>query len=244
VEWGINGWRAPADVTYFVTTSRTIYRESGGALYPNPNPQASYPGVLAVRRLLADDTPAGHAFVESAPLPMKGVSDMAVRKLARETKPALLMIGAKLPATNGGPVQVASLEVVAFAAPVAAPEDAAPPAFGGPSLPLAQVTAMPSLTPHPWEIDNRGPRLFDADGDGVRDQVLTRTTYSYSGFGLAYGMASPAGTFRLPWDVPSMTNFGSQIILEHLDYDGDGCEDVLVAGHGLRLFRGLRCVHH
>lgn len=103
---------------------------------------------------------------------------------------------------------------------------------------------MPSLTPHPYEVGNRGPRLFDVDGDGLADQLLPRTTYSYSGFGLAYGAASPAGTFRLPWDVASTNNFGSQVFLEHLDYDGDGCEDVLVVGYGMRLFRGVRCLHH
>ena len=397
---GINGWRAPEDGTYLVTTANTMYRESDGTIHPYPNPQASYPGVLAIRRLLADDTPAGHAFVESAPLPLYGVSDVAVRTLAGETKPALLMIGTKLPATNGGAAQVPSLvvvrqqaeplyvpqckeglgnivagdfdgdgntdvlsgtnlfkgkadgtfacepsglvvyggkvmgpidvdgdgamdvlsvefngggssttttiyatpyfrrgtafvaganrridvplattfdgtrstfldvtgdgkpeivaslidpsnpaaspdakmKVVAFATPSYAAQDAAPPSFGAPSLALVQVTGTASLVPDAFEVDNRGPRLFDADGDGLRDQILPRVTYSYSGFGLAYGTATPAGTFRLPWDVPSTNNFGSQVILEHLDYDGDGCEDVLVAGYGMRLFRGVRCV--
>jgi hypothetical protein len=138
------------------------------------------------------------------------------------------------------------MKVVAFAMPTVAPEDALPgnQNVGAPSLALVQVTPIASLTPHPWEVDNRGPRLFDADGDGLRDRILPRTTYSYSGFGLAYGAAAPAGTFRLPWDVSSMNNFGGHAIIEHLDYDGDGCEDVLVAGYGMRLFRGVRCVHH
>jgi hypothetical protein len=402
---GIDGWRAPADGTYFVTSSNSIYRDSDGTLHPYPSPQASYPGVLAIRRLLADDTPAGHAFVESAPLPMYGVSDVAVRKLAGETTPALLMIGTKLPATNGGAAQVPSLvvvrrgapplyvpqcregigeivagdfdgdghtdvlsgtnlfkgqagggftcepsglvvyggtvmgpvdidgdgaqdvvvvsfngggssttttvwatpyfrrgaafasganrridvplgttfdgtrsafldvtgdgkpeivaslsdpmspaatpdakmKVVAFALPAyVAAQDASPPPLGGASLPLVQVATVASLTPHPFEVDNRGPRLFDADGDGARDQILPRTMYSYSGFGLAYGVPAPApaGTFRTAWDVPSMNNFGDHPIIEHLDYDGDGCEDVLVVGYGMRLFRGVRCVQH
>ncbi|MDB4939454.1 MAG: hypothetical protein JWP87_6426 [Labilithrix sp.] len=401
---GMNGWRAPADGTYFVTSSNTIYRDTDGTLHPYPNPQASYPGVLAIRRLLADDTPAGHAFVESAPLPMYGVSDVAVQKLAGETKPALLMIGTRLPATNGGPAQVPSLvvvrrgaaplyvpqckeglgnivagdfdgdgltdvlsgtnlfkgtagggftcepsglvvysgkvmgpvdidgdgakdvivvsfngggssttttvwatpyfrrgatfvsganrrldvplattfdgtrsafvdvtgdgkpeivasmidptstavaqedkmKVIAFATPVySAAQDATLPPLGAPSLPLVQATMLPALTPPALEVDNRGPRLFDADGDGVRDRILPRTTYSYSGFGLAYGapLPAPAGTFRSPWDVSSMNNFGDHAIIEHLDYDGDGCEDVLVVGYGMRLFRGVRCVH-
>jgi hypothetical protein len=402
---GIDGWRAPADGTYFVATANVLYKESDGTLHPYPDPQASYPGVLAIRRLLADDTPVGHAFVESAPLPMYGVSDVAVRTLAGETKPTLLMLGTKLPETNGGPAQVPSLvvvrqgqspvyvpqckeglgnlvagdfdgdghtdvlagtnlfkgkadgtfacepsglvvyggtvmgpididgdgakdvlvvefngggssttttvwatpyfrrgatfatganrgidvpfgttfdgtrsgfldvtgdgkpeivasmsdpsstattpegkmKVVAFATPTfVAAQDVTPPAFGGPSLPLVQVTTVASLTPAPFEVDNRGARLFDADGDGVRDQILPRTTYSYSGFGIAYGVPSPApaGTFRTPWDVPSTKNFGDRRIIEHLDYDGDGCEDVLMVGFGMRLFRGVRCVQH
>ena len=402
---GVHGWRAPADGTYLVTTAHTIYRESDGTLHPYPSPQASYSGVLAIRRLLADDTPAGHAFVESSPLPLYGATDAAVRTLAGETRPSLLMIGTKLPATNGGAAQVpslvvvrqhtaplyvpqcteglggitagdfdgdgrtdvlsgtnlfrgradgsftcepsgltvyggtimgpididgdgamdvlsvefngggssttttvwvtpyfrrgavfvsganrrldvpfattfdgtrsafvdvtgdgkpeivasmidpvgaanpatppdAKLKVLAFATPSLAPSDAAPAAVGAPSLVLQRVVAMPSLTPHPYEVGNRGPRLFDVDGDGLADQLLPRTTYSYSGFGLAYGAASPAGTFRLPWDVASTNNFGSQVFLEHLDYDGDGCEDVLVVGYGMRLFRGVRCLHH
>jgi hypothetical protein len=136
------------------------------------------------------------------------------------------------------------LKVVAFSTPIAVPQDASPPDFDAPSIPLLQVVATPSLTPDPWEVDNRGSRLFDADGDGLRDRILARTTYSYAGFGLAYGAPPPAppGTFRTPWDVSSMNNFGSRVILEHLDYDGDGCEDVLVAGYGMRLFRGVRCV--
>ncbi|MDB5216236.1 MAG: hypothetical protein JWO86_4163 [Myxococcaceae bacterium] len=402
---GIHGWRAPADGTYLVVPAHSLYRETSGAIHPYPQPEASYPGVLAIRRLLADDTPAGHAFVESTPLPLYGASAVAVRTLAGETKPALLMIGTKLPATNGGAAQVPSLVVVrqhaeplyvpqckeglggitagdfdgdgatdvlsgtnlfkgnadgtftcepsglvvyggtvmgpvdvdgdgamdvlsvefngggssttttvwvtpyfrrgaafvsganrrldvpfgttfdgtrsafldvtgdgkpeivasmidpavasnpavaaedkmkvlAFAVPTYVPQDATPQAIGAPSLALVRVTAITSLTPHPYEIDNRGPRLFDADGDGLRDQVLPRTTYSYAGFGLAYGAPAPAGGFRLPWDVPSMNNFGSQVIVEHLDYDGDGCEDVLVAGYGMRLFRGVRCIPH
>ena len=402
---GIHGWRAPADGTYLVTTAQTMYRESDGTIHPSPDPQASYPGTLAIRRLLSDDTPAGHAFVESTPLPLYGASEVAVRTLAGESKPTLLMIGNKLPATNGGaaqppslivvrqgaeplyvpqckeglggitagdfdgdghtdvlsgtnlfkgkadgsftcepsgltvyggtimgPVDVdgdgamdvlsvefngggssttttvwvtpvfrrgavfvsganrrldvpfgttfdgtrsvfldvtgdgkpeivasmidpavasnpaaapeAKMKVVAFATPTFAPADATPAAIGAPSLTLLQVTAMTSLTPHPYEVGNRGPRLFDVDGDGLRDQLLPRTTYSYSGFGLAYGAPAPAGSFLLPWDVPSTNNFGSQVILEHLDYDGDGCEDVLVAGYGMRLFRGVRCIHH
>lgn len=399
---GVDGWRAPADGTYLVTTSNTIYRETDGTLHPYPAPQASYPGVLAIRRLLADDTPVGHAFVESAPLPMYGVTDIAVRTLAGETTPSLLVIGTRLPASNGGPAQVPSLvvvrqhaeplyvpqckeglgnivlgdfdgdglsdvlsgtnlfkgqadgtfacepsgltlyggtvmgpvdvdgdgamdvlsvefngggssssttiyvtpyfrrgavfvgganrridvplattfdgtrsafrdvtgdgkpeivaslidpaspatspdenmKVVAFAVPVHAPQDATPAAVGAASLPLVQVTGTASLVPDPFEVGNRGPRLFDFDGDGLRDRILPRVTYSYSGFGLAYGAAAPAGTFRLPWDVSSKNNFGSQIVLEHLDYDGDGCEDVLVAGYGMRLFRGVRCAPH
>ena len=399
---GINGWRAPADGTYVLTIASSPYRETDGTIHPYPNPPASYPGVLAVRRLLSDDTPAGHAFVESAPLPLYGVSDVAVRTLAGETKPSLLMIGTKLPATNGGPAQVPSLvvvrqgaaplyvpqckeglggitagdfdgdgltdvlsgtnlflgkadgsfaceasglvvydgkvmgpididgdgamdvlsvsfngggsststtvwatpffrrgaafvsganrridvplgttfsgtratfldvtgdgkpeivasmidpsnpatspddkmKVVAFAAPTFAPEDKTPPPIGSASLALVQVTMVSALAPDPFEVGNRGPRLFDADGDGLRDRILPRVTYSYSGFGVAYGAAAPAGTFRLPWDVPSTNNFGDQPILEHLDYDGDGCEDVLVAGYGMRLFRGVRCAGH
>jgi hypothetical protein len=402
---GINGWRAPATGTYFVTSANSLYRETDGAIHPYPDPQASYPGVLAIRRLLADDSVAGHTFVESTPLPMYGVSDVAVRKLAGETKPALLMIGVKLPATNGGSAQTPSLvvvrqnaeplyfpqckeglseivagdfdgdgrtdvlsgtnlfkgtadgnfvcepsglvvyggkvmgpidvdgdgkmdvlsmsfnsgghsstnttvwvtpyfrrgaafvaganrridvpfgtaypgtrstfldvtgdgkpeivaslidpssppaagaeptmKIIAFATPASNAQDAAPSNdWSTPPIPLVQVPALPALTPDPYEVDNRGARLFDADGDGLRDRILPRTTYSYSGFGIAYGAPAPApaGTFRRPWDVPATSNFGSQFILEHLDYDGDGCEDILVAGYGLRLFRGVRCV--
>ncbi len=45
---------------------------------------------------MTDATPAGHAFVEQTPFPMYGVSDVAVRKLAGDTKTTLLMIGTRL----------------------------------------------------------------------------------------------------------------------------------------------------
>lgn len=399
---GIDGWRAPADGTYFVASSHTVYRDTGGTLSLNPYPKPSYPGLLAIRRLRVDDTPVGHAFVESSPLPMYNVTDASVQRLAGEDKPVLLLLGKKLPETNGGPAQVPSLVVVrqgakplyvaqcaeglrdivagdfngdgrtdvlsgrnlfkgtdgggfacepsgfvtygdrvmgpvdidhdgandvlvvgfggvaegtttsvwatphfhrgttfvsgapreidlplqrtfeptratfldvtgdgqkeivvamidptstatsaddklkvmAFSVPTYSPEDATPPSFDSPALPLKQALMLPELTPPALEIGNRGARLFDADGDGVRDRILPRTTYSYSGFGLAYGAPAPEGAFHLPWDVPSEENLGNGKIVEHLDYDGDGCEDVILANYGMRLFRGVRCIVH
>jgi hypothetical protein len=133
--------------------------------------------------------------------------------------------------------------VFAAAAPTLSPEDAKP----SPSSLLLDFGAIANdeLRPDPMGLDNHGSTLFDADGDGIQDRLVAgHNLYTRSGFNLAYG--KPDGTFLLPWEFTtgSFGDAGNESQIDHLDYDGDGCEDVLLANGNIAIFRGVRCKGH